>query len=139
MFKSNNSQTAGQAESSDSPTSRFKYCLAGARSLLIACVIWVTVRPAAATHGSLECEPPESMMPLFSLLDSITQLAFLGGVALATLGFSVAGLCFVVPGQEWSQRGKQIAKSVLIGTMILLSADMVVSFIVNEMGGVVCN
>ena len=88
----------------------------------------------------MECEVPESIQPLFDLLEALTELAFIAGVSLGTLGFSTAGLMIAAPlGEEWTRRGKDLTKQVLIGTIILLSANMVVAFLVNELGGVVCS
>jgi hypothetical protein len=97
-----------------------------------------TAQPAAASHGNLGCSPSQSFEPLFQLLHALTELAFLGGVLLATLGFLTAGILIIIPGQEYTRRGKQIAKSVLIGTVLLLSANMIVQFIINQLGSVVC-
>jgi hypothetical protein len=94
--------------------------------------------PAAAAHDNLPCEVPSNLEPLFALLDSITQIAFLGGVGLATLGFSIAGLLLIMPGEDNSRLGKKVAKNVLIGTVLLLSANMIVSFLVNELGTTIC-
>jgi hypothetical protein len=90
------------------------------------------------SHGNLPCEVPSNLEPLFALLDSITQIAFLGGVGLATLGFSIAGLLLIMPGEDNSRLGKKVAKNVLIGTVLLLSANMIVSFLVNELGTTIC-
>lgn len=98
----------------------------------------VFIQPAAAAHDNLPCEVPSNLEPLFALLDSITQLAFLGGVGLATLGFSIAGLMLIMPGEDNSRLGKKVAKNVLIGTVLLLSANMIVSFLVNELGTTIC-
>lgn len=100
--------------------------------------VTITAQPAAASHGNLGCSPSQSFEPLFQLLHSLTELAFLGGVGLATLGFTTAGLLIIIPGQEYNRRGKQVAKAVLFGTILLLSANMVVQFIVNQLGGAVC-
>ena len=98
----------------------------------------VFIQPVAASHGSLPCEVPSNLEPLFALLDSITQIAFLGGVGLATLGFTSAGLLLILPGQDNTRLGKSVAKNVLIGTVLLLSANMIVSFLVNELGTTIC-
>ncbi|WP_248896111.1 hypothetical protein [Haloplanus halobius] len=104
---------------------------------LIPAVLLFTT-PATASHGTLNCSSSQAFEPLFQLLHSLTELAFLGGVGLATLGFTTAGILIIVPGQEYNRRGKQVAKSVLVGTVLLLSANMIVQFIINQLGGVVC-
>jgi hypothetical protein len=78
------------------------------------------------------------MEPLFTLLHSITELAFIGGIGLATFGFSVAGLLYIVPGQDYTRLGKKVAKNVLIGTVLLMSANMIVGFLISQLGGVIC-
>lgn len=108
-------------------------------SLTIAGSIVLASTPAAAAHDSLECEPSESLQPLFGLLDSLTELAFLLGVSLGVLGFLVAGLLIIAPGEDWTRKGKQTVKYTFFGLILLLSANMVVDFLVNELGGVVCS
>jgi len=95
-------------------------------------------QPAAASHETLNCAPPESLSPLLQFLHTVTELAFLAGVGLGVLGFSTAGLLFMIPGETYNRRGKMLAKNCLIGVIILLSANMIVSFLVNELGGVIC-
>mgnify|MGYP006926951300 CR=1 FL=1 len=94
--------------------------------------------PIVASHGTLECSASGPFEPLFELLHAVTELAFLGGVGLATLGFTAAGVLIILPGQEYNRRGKKVAKGVLIGTILLLSANMITQFIVNKLGGPVC-
>ena len=95
--------------------------------------------PAAAQASPNDCEPPAEFDPLLGLLDSLTQLAFLGGVGLATLGFTVAGIFIIIPGQDNTRKGKDIAKNVLYGTVLLLSAHMVVGFLTSQLNtGVFC-
>lgn len=94
---------------------------------------------AASTVDSLGCDAPESLVPLISLLDTLTELAFLAGIGFGVLGFSIAGLALMIPGEDYNRRGKMVAKSVLVGVIILLSANMVVGFLVNELGGVICS
>lgn len=100
--------------------------------------LFVATGRAAAGHDSLPCEVPTDLTPLFNVLDTIAQVAFLGGVGLATLGFVVAGVFIVVPGEEYTRRGKDVAKHVLIGTILLLSANMIVAFLVSQFGVTIC-
>ena len=101
-------------------------------------ILGVSTSGIVASHGQLPCSVPSNLEPLFALLDSITQIAFLGGVGLATLGFTSAGLLLIMPGQDYSRLGKTVAKNVLIGSILLLSANMIVSFLVNELGTTIC-
>ena len=86
----------------------------------------------------LPCEPPEGLEPLFTFLNSITELAFLAGVGLTTLTFVVAGTCFIIPGEDYTRLGKKIAKSGFIGAVLLLSANMITSYLVSQLGGSIC-
>lgn len=108
-----------------------------AASILVLAVFIATER-AVAAHDSLPCEVPPSLVPLFELLDTLAQVTFLGGVGLATLGFVVAGVYIVVPGEEYNRRGKDVAKHVLLGTILLLSANMIVAFLVSQFGVTIC-
>lgn len=108
------------------------------RTGTIAASLAIMSTPVAAAHGSTSCPSNSAFGPLFQLLHSLTELAFIAGVALATFGFAFAGISYIIPGEEWNRRGKQAAKNVLIGTIIMLSSNMVVSFLVRELGGVTC-
>lgn len=85
-------------------------------------------------QDDLECEVPGSIEPLLALIDSFTTLAFLGGIGLGVLGFSIAALMIMLPGQDWTRAGKRLAKHVLIGVILLLAAPMIVDYLVAQMG-----
>jgi hypothetical protein len=85
-------------------------------------------------QSSLDCEAPESLSPLLSLIDSLTTLAFLSGVGLGVLGFSTAAVFIMMPGEEWSRRGKQLARHVFVGVILLLAAPMIVDYLVASLG-----
>jgi hypothetical protein len=91
------------------------------------------------SHGNLPCEVPEGLAPLFELLDTFTRLAFLAGVGLATLGLLVAAIYFIMPGQDNNRRAKTITKNTLFGAVLLLAAQGIVSFLVNELGASICS
>jgi len=102
-------------------------------------LLTLTAQPVAASHESLPCPVPPELLPLFGLLHTLTDVAFLLGVGLATLGFTVAGLLIAGPfGDDYTQHGKRLAKRVFIGTVLLLSAGMIVSFLTSQMGGTFC-
>lgn len=113
-----------------------------------AAVILFASMPAAAQSDSsgdgleflnLDCTPTESLMPLFQLIDSLVQLAFFAGIGLGTLGFMTAGIMLMVPGDDWSRRGKSVAKNTFIGVIILLSAQFIIAFLTNQLAaGVIC-
>ncbi|WP_201287900.1 pilin [Salinirussus salinus] len=98
------------------------------------------IQPAAAQNATdqLPCEPSDGLVPLFDFLNSITELAFLAGVGLATLTFVVAGICLILPGQDYTRLGKKIAKNGLIGAILLLSANMITSYLVAQLGANIC-
>lgn len=105
----------------------------------IALLLMLTVQPAAAAHDNLPCSIPPELLPLFELLHTLTDVAFLMGVGLATLGFTVAGILIAGPfGDDYTQHGKRTVKRVFIGTVLLLSAGMIVSFLTSQMGGTFC-
>jgi len=103
----------------------------------ISLTITLIASPAAAQTPE-GCNPPENLQPLFDLLNSITELAFLAGVGLATLGFTSAGLLLIAPGQDYTRLGKSVAKNVLIGSILLLSANMITSYLVSQLGANIC-
>ncbi|NMI77030.1 hypothetical protein GLT92_01255 [Nanohaloarchaea archaeon] len=78
------------------------------------------------------------MDPLFTFLNSITELAFFAGIGLATLTFVVAGVCFILPGQDYNRIGKSVAKNGFIGAILLLSANMITSYLVTQFGAQIC-
>lgn len=114
------------------------------RSLLvgvITCGVFLMATPTrvAATHDSLNCQVPSAMEPLFELLDTITQLLVLAGISLATLGFVVAAILILGPfGPDYAERGRQVAKQTFLGLILLFGAEMIVSFVVSQSGGVFC-
>lgn len=93
----------------------------------------------ASVQDSLDCETPSSFEPLLGLLDSLVELAFIGGIGLGTLGFLIAGLFLMLPGQDNSRRGKLVAKNVFIGAVLLLSAQLIVDFLVSQLGATLCS
>jgi len=107
-------------------------------TLSLILVSTLLAQPATAAHDSLECTPPESLSPLIDLLHSLGELAFLAGVAIGTLGFLIAGIFLMLPGEDWTRRGKAVAKNVFIGVVLLLSANMIVSYLISQMGGTIC-
>lgn len=101
-------------------------------------LLLVGAGPAAAQESTDACTVPPDLQPLIDLLDTLSQLAFVGGIGLATVGFSVAAILILLPGQDRSRRGKEFVQNVFIGTVLLLSADMVVSFLTSQLAGATC-
>jgi len=90
------------------------------------------------SHDTLSCSPPDSLTPLLELLHSLTELAFIGGMVVGTIGFLFAGTCLMIPGEDWNRRGKSVASNTFIGMVLLLSANMIVGFLISQMGGAIC-
>lgn len=96
--------------------------------------------PVAAQSATEDCTIPSSLQPLFDLLSTLETLAFVAGVSLGVVGFSVAGLMIAGPfGEDWVRRGKQLAKNTILGVVILASANMVVAFLISQLGPSFCS
>ena len=108
---------------------------ASALTLLLTMAAPATAQTAA---DGVSCDPPPGMDPLFTFLNSITELAFFAGIGLATLTFVVAGVCFILPGQDYNRIGKSVAKNGFIGAILLLSANMITSYLVTQFGAQIC-
>lgn len=93
---------------------------------------------AAAAHGTIPCEIPEGLGPLFAFLHTLNQVAMLGGISLGTLGFLISGALIASPIEDHTPTGKQIAKNVFLGVLLLLSAKMVVAFLTSQLGATTC-
>jgi hypothetical protein len=107
--------------------------------VLSALLLTLTAQPAAASHDNLPCSVPPELEPLFELLHTLTDVAFLMGIGLATLGFTVAGILIAGPfGDDYTQQGKRLVKRVFFGTVVLLSAGMIVSFLISQLGEPFC-
>lgn len=90
------------------------------------------------THSSLPCSIPEDLTPLFDLIDAVSELAFAAGIGIGTIGLLAAAVLIMWPSEDATQRGKQIAKHVIIGAILLLSANMIMSFLVLKLGTSIC-
>lgn len=90
-------------------------------------------------HETLPCTPPDAFSPLLEFLHSVTELALIVGLAIGMLGIVVGGLYIVAPtGQDGSERGKRIIKNTVVGMVLILSAQMVVAYLVSQLGGGMC-
>lgn len=101
-------------------------------------VLTVGVQPAAAQTVPGDCTVPESFTPLFNLLSTLAELAFVAGIAIGTIGLLIAAIYMMAPGQDSTRRGKDIAKHVLIGSVLLLSANMIMTFLITQLGASLC-
>lgn len=93
-----------------------------------------TIVQSAAAQEVEECPPPESLEPLLALIDSLTTLAFLGGIGLGVLGFSIAAVMLMTPGEELNRRAKRLAKYTFFGVILLLAAPMIVDYLTSQLG-----
>lgn len=104
-------------------------------------LILASSAPVAATHESASCSSstPSSLQPLFELLHTLGILAFAFGAGLGVLGLSVAGLMIAGPfGEDMVRKGKSVVKNTILGVIILLSARMVVDFLINQLAPSFC-
>lgn len=91
------------------------------------------------SHTTLPCDTPQSFEPLFSFLHSVTELAFLAGILLGTLGLLTAALFYLLPGEDNTRRAKLIAKNTIIGMVLLLIAPMIIDYLILQLGsGALC-
>lgn len=111
----------------DNMTKRLRSTVAA----VIACLTAFTGE-AAASHDSVPCTIPEGLMPLFEFLHTLEQLFMVAGIAVGMIGFLVAAIYIMMPGEDPTRRGKQIAKNVLIGVVLLLTAKMIMAFLISQ-------
>jgi len=106
---------------------------------VIAAII-VGSHPAAATHDSIDtdCEIPQDLTPLFDLLDSIINILMIGGVGIGTVGFLVGGIYLMMPSDDAARKGKKIWKYTLFGVVLLLSSQMIMSYLVSQLAPSFC-
>lgn len=134
-----NSQPSVERSAEDSSIIRTITGKAVRSAALTVLVVLTNSTTAAALHGSVGCSIPGSLEPLFGLLHTLGVLAFTAGVALGVVGLSTAGLMIAGPfGEDWVRRGKQVAKNTVLGVVILASARMVVSFLINSLAPSFC-
>lgn len=105
--------------------------------LVLACVALVST-PVAAVHDSVGCDVPPEFTPLFGLLHSFAELALVGGALIGLLGILIAGIMWMIPGPDWNRKAKSTISYVIVGTVILLSAHLIMAFIINQLGTPLC-
>lgn len=93
---------------------------------------------AAALHKPQPCQIPPEFQPLMQLLHDLGSLATVAGIGLGALGIIVAGILIAAPDPNNTQRGKSVAKSSGIGVVLLLSAGMVIAFLINSLPPTLC-
>ena len=92
----------------------------------------------AAAQVPAGCSVPTDLQPVFDLLEAITQVTLLGGISIAALGIGLGGVMIMWPGQDMTRRGKSVITYTIIGTVIILSAHAIVSFVTSQMGTTIC-
>jgi hypothetical protein len=109
------------------------------KALPAAVALSLLINPVSAQSATDNCTIPSSLQPLFDLLGTLETLAFVAGVSLGVVGLSVAGIMIAGPfGEDWVRRGKLVAKNTILGVVILASANMVVSFLITQLGPSFC-
>ncbi len=101
-------------------------------------LLFVVSQPAAAQSDTLPCEPPEDLSPLFSLLEGIIELLFITGVGVGTIGFILGGIYMMLPGDDSSRKGKTVWKYTLFGTLLVLSSQMVMEYMLGVLSPGFC-
>ena len=103
-------------------------------------VLTLISTPVTAQSAAENCTIPGSLQPLFDLLGTLETLAFVAGVSLGVVGLSIGGVMIAGPfGEDWVRRGKQVAKNTILGVVILGSANMVVDFLISQLGPTFCS
>lgn len=115
------------------------YCALTRRFPIVVAGLLLTVQPAAAQTTPDGCTVPDSFTPLFNLLNTLAEIAFVAGLSIGLLGLLVAGTYMMLPGQDSNRKGKEIAKHVIFGTILLLSANMIMSFLTSQLGTALCS
>ncbi|MCU4753438.1 pilin [Halobacteria archaeon AArc-curdl1] len=101
---------------------------------VIALLLWAN--PVAASHENAECPPPEEFLPLLEFLHSVEQLGVVIAFALLTVVLIAAGVSWMIPGEDWNRRAKQILKNGLAGFLLVLMAPMMSAFMIGAAEGV---
>jgi hypothetical protein len=78
------------------------------------------------------------LVPLLEFVHTLSELAFIAGMAIASIGILVAAIGFMLPGQDYTRRAKQVLKNTLIGGVVLLSSNAILAFLTNQLGGSMC-
>lgn len=82
---------------------------------------------------------PADFGRLFVFLDRIAHLLLFGGIAIATPMLLIGSILVIGPfGADGRRRGIQIIKYTLFGLILLLSAQLIVSWIVGQLAPVFC-
>lgn len=91
-------------------------------------------QPALAIHDSASCPPDPTLEPLFTFVHEVTTVIMILGLAFAVLGLSLSGIEYMWANTlERKKRAKQRAQNVIIGVVILLSATMIVAFLMTRL------
>lgn len=108
------------------------------RLVTVTATLLLVTSPVAAQQQGGDCPIPSSLQPIFDLLQTIAELLLYGGIGLGVIGFSAAGILFLMPGGDNSRRGRMLAKNVFIGVVILVMAYGMTEFVATQLGARVC-
>jgi len=99
-----------------------------------AALLLITVQPAAATHEVVGCETSEGELePLLMLIHDLTRFLMTAGAALAVLAIAYGGLVFLIGSQDKIREAKRRVKVALLGSVILFSAPLIISYLSSRL------
>lgn len=81
------------------------------------------------------CPEPSGLEPLFIFVENLTQTVVVLGVGLGVLALSISGIRYIWGGIEAKEVAKERIQRVLIGLVILLSAEFVVDYLLLQLPG----
>lgn len=90
------------------------------------------VQPAAAAQGNPgQCggDVPSAFTDLMQLLTRLQQLGIALGLSIAVLGYITAGIFYMLPGVENTQRAKKVFVGTTVGVVIILMSQGFIQFI----------
>lgn len=82
---------------------------------------------------SASCPTPGGLEPFFEFMNNITLTVVLIGVGLGILALSVSGIQYMWGGIQTKERAKERVQRVILGLIILLSAQFVVAYLVTQL------
>lgn len=82
-----------------------------------------------------ECleEMNPAVQPLFDLIVTFIELAFMFGMLLAVGGLTIAGLMYITGGPATVEKARRIAIATIKGVLIILLAPALVALIVTNL------
>jgi type IV secretory pathway VirB2 component (pilin) len=101
---------------------------------LSAVFVSITTEPVAATHEMVGCETYEGELePLLMLIHDLTRFLMTAGAALAVLAIAYGGIVFLTGSQDKIREAKRRVKVALLGSVILFSAPLIISYLSSRL------